>query len=56
MFKRIIKQFAQIRTKADFDAACGAIDTAFQQEKISWDDHETLYSITRFIDRDNLPD
>lgn len=56
MFKKIVKQIAEIETTVEFDAACGAIDAAFQKEKISWDDHETLYGLLRFIDREKLPD
>lgn len=56
MFKKIVKQFSEVKTKGDFDAACGAIDTAYQQEKISWNDHEILYGLTALISRDSLPD
>ena len=56
MFKKLIKMIAAIETNVEFDEACGAIDRAFDREKISWDDHETLYSLLRFIDREQLPD
>lgn len=56
MFKKIVKQIAEIETRVEFDEACGAIDRAYDREKITWDDHETLYSLLRFIDREKLPD
>lgn len=45
MFKKIVAAIAAIKTQEDFDIACGMINTAFQQEKISWKDHELLYSL-----------
>lgn len=56
MFKKLVKMIAEIETTVEFDEACGAIDRAFDREKISWDDHETLYTLLRFIDREQLPD
>lgn len=45
MFKKIVSAIAAIHTQEDFNAVCGIIDTAYQQEKITWKDHETLYSL-----------
>lgn len=56
MFKKIVQMIATIETVSEFDEACGAIDRAFDREKITWNDHETLYSLLRFIDREALPD
>lgn len=56
MFKKIVTMIAAIETVSEFDEACGAIDRAFGQDKITWADHETLYSLLRFIDRESLPD
>lgn len=56
MFKKLAKMIAAIETTVEFDEACGAIDRAFGKDKITWADHETLYSLLRFIDREALPD
>ena len=45
MFKKILAAIAAINTQEDFNIACGMIDTAFQQEKISWKDHQLLHSL-----------
>lgn len=45
MFKKLVAQIADIITQDDFDAACGAIDRAFQSEKITWKDYELLYRL-----------
>lgn len=45
MFKKIVAAIAAIDTQEDFDITCGMIDNAFQQEKITWKDHELLYSL-----------
>ena len=43
MFKKIVAAIAAIKTQDDFDTACGMIEIAFQQEKISWKDRELLF-------------
>ena len=45
MFKKIVSAIAAVNTQEDFDIACSMIDTAFQQEKISWKDHQLLHSL-----------
>lgn len=45
MFKKLVKAITEIRTKDDFNATCGMIDSAFQNEKLSWNDHELLYGL-----------
>lgn len=49
MFKKIVEAIAAIKTKSDYSKCCGMIDNAFQNEKLSWSDHETLYSLLRLI-------
>lgn len=44
-FKKIVTAISRINCQEAFDAVCGMIDTAFQQGKINWQDHETLYAI-----------
>jgi hypothetical protein len=56
MFKKLVKMIAEIETVSEFDEACGAIDRAFDRDKITPADHETLYRLLRFIDREALPD
>ena len=45
MFKALVKSIAEISTEEDYSTTCGTIDRAFDQEKISWADHELLYSL-----------
>lgn len=45
-FKKIVEAMAK---GASVDELCGMIDTSFQQGKITWKDHETLYSIIKRI-------
>ncbi len=45
MFKKIVSAIAAVNTQEDFDIACSMIDNAFQQEKITWKDHELLHSL-----------
>lgn len=45
MFKKLVKMIAEIETVSEFDEACGAIEQAFSRDKITWADHETLYSL-----------
>ncbi len=49
MYKKIVAAIADINSQEDFDTVCGMIDTAFQQEKISWKDHEVLYAVVSKI-------
>ena len=50
MFKKIVKMIAEANTREEIDAACAAIDKAFQAEKITWTDHEILYALIKKID------
>ena len=49
MFKKLVKAIAAIKTENDMDDCWAQIDRAFEEEKISWDDHETLYNLTSMI-------
>ena len=44
-FKQLVGQLSEIKTKEDLWALCGEIDRSYQHEKITWNDHETLYKI-----------
>ena len=46
MFKKLVKI---IIASDNFSEAFGQVDTAFQHEKISWDDHQTLLSLCEKI-------
>lgn len=49
MFKKIVSAIAAIHTQEDANIVYGMIDTAFQQEKITWKDHEVLFEIVAKI-------
>lgn len=40
---------ATIETQEDFNIVWGAIDTAYQHEKISWKDHQLLFNLIEKI-------
>lgn len=50
-FKQIVKEIAQIKTTEDLNNVFFDIDNAFQADKITWDDHETLYTIADFAEK-----
>lgn len=50
-FKQIVKEIAQIETTEDLNNVFFDIENAFQADKITWDDHETLYTIVGFIEK-----
>jgi len=45
MFKKLVKRIAEIASWDDFNRVSGEVDTAFQQEKITWADHELLHTL-----------
>lgn len=45
MFKKFVKRIATLTTNDEAQVLWGEIDRAFQQEKITWDDHQTLFAI-----------
>lgn len=49
MFKKLVKSIAAIKTEGDRNSCFAQIDRAFDAEKISWDDHETLYNLTSMV-------
>lgn len=55
-FKKLVQLISEIETTVEFDKACGEINLAFDRDKITPADHETLYRLLRFIDRESLPD
>lgn len=50
-FKQLVKAIAQIETDDDLNNVYFDIENAFQADKISWDDHENLYTILGFIEK-----
>lgn len=42
MFKKIVKLISE---GADINEVCGMIDNAYQNEKLSWAEHEMLYAL-----------
>lgn len=54
VFKTIVRAIAAIRTQADYSNCCAMIDYAFQRERLSLDDHKTLYSLLRLINYECL--
>lgn len=52
MFRELVKSIAAIKTENDRDDCWAQIDRAFEEEKISWDDHETLYNLTSMVNVD----
>lgn len=49
MFKKLVKSIAAVKTEADRNGCFAQIDRAFDAEKISWDDHETLYNLASMV-------
>ena len=43
MFKKFVKRIASLNTREQADSLWFEIDIAFQREKITWDDHQTLF-------------
>ena len=48
MFKKIVEEIAK---GTPIDEVCGMIDRAYQNDKFSWKDHETLYALIGRIDK-----
>ena len=49
MFKKLVKAIAAIKTEDDRNSCFAQIDRAFDAEKISWDEHETLYGLASMV-------
>lgn len=44
-YKQLVEKMSEMETESDLNAICYEIDWSFQQEKITWKDHETLYKL-----------
>lgn len=44
-YKQLIKLISEAETNEDVEKAWWNIDRAFEHEKITWNDHEILYTI-----------
>lgn len=49
MFKKLVALILEIETPDDLNHACGEINRAFQDEKISFKDNELLYKLIQKI-------
>lgn len=50
MFKKIVKSIAAIKTENDRDECYWQIDRAFEEEQISFEDHELLYGLAGMVE------
>lgn len=50
MFKKIVKSIAAIKTENDRDECYWQIDRAFEEERISFEDHELLYGLAGMVE------
>lgn len=50
MFKKIVKAIAAIKTENDRDDCYWQIDRAFEEERISFEDHELLYGLAGMVE------
>lgn len=41
-YKEIIKKMAEMKTESEYNQVCSMISNAFNKDKISWEDYETL--------------
>lgn len=53
MFKKLVYKIAAIKTEGDRDGCFAEIDKAFDNDKITWNDHETLYSLAAVVTAEN---
>lgn len=44
-FKQLVKEIAEIKTEEERLTVYVDIDNSFQHEKITWDDHQILYTL-----------
>lgn len=49
MYKKLVGLITDIKTSEDFNKISGEIDRAFQAEKITWKDNETLHKLLQKI-------
>lgn len=48
-YKAIVKAIAEATHKRELDWIAGEIDASFENEKITWNDHQTLRNIAEKI-------
>lgn len=53
MFKKLVYKIAAIKTEGDRNECFAEIDKAFDNDKITWNDHEALYSLAAVITAEN---
>lgn len=51
MFKELLKMAMAAKTVEQYNAACGAVDNAFNHDKIKWNDHEILYEVLGLVSK-----
>lgn len=44
-YKQIVKAISEAKTEEELERVMWDIDRSFEHEKITWNDHETLYTI-----------
>lgn len=50
MFKKLVKMISEIKSEGDCREAWGAIDRAFEDDRITFADHEMLYNLVAMIE------
>ena len=50
MFKKLVKAIAAIQNENDRDECDWQIDRAFEEERISFEDHELLYGLVGMVE------
>ena len=50
MFKKIVKSIAAIKTENDRDNCYWQIYRAFEEDRISFEDHELLYGLAGMVE------
>lgn len=50
MFKKLVKAIAAIQNENDRDECYWQIDRAFEEEHISFEDHELLYGLAGMVE------
>ncbi len=53
MFKKLVYKIAAIKTEGDRNECFAEIDKAFDNNKITWNDHETLYNLAAVVAAEN---
>jgi hypothetical protein len=44
-YKQLVKGIRDMNGEDEFNILCSCLDRSFEAEKITWEDHETLYDI-----------